>query len=138
MSQHKTLNATQQQQALENEPGFHDLPQVTQQRMRDRLAQLNAMPEPQRNALIQRNEYMERLSPQQREQVTSATRTWASLPQDQKVAVGRSFRALRQLSPDQRAAALNSGRYTNGFNEQQRNALNGLMNVEPMLPPDQH
>jgi hypothetical protein len=81
---------------------------------------------------------MERLSPQQREQVTSATRTWASLPQDQKVAVGRSFRALRQLSPDQRAAALNSGRYTNGFNEQQRNALNGLMNVEPMLPPDQH
>jgi len=138
MNNHHNLSPSQQQQALENEPGFHDLPQATQQRMRDRLAQLNSMPEQQRNALIQRNEYMEHLSPQQREQVGTATRNWASLPPDQKSAVGRSFRALRQLPPEQRAAALNSGRYTYGFNDQQRNALGGLMTVEPMLPPEQH
>jgi len=138
MNVHRNLSPPQQQQALENEPGFHDLPQATQQRMRDRLAQLNSMPADQRDRLIQRNEYMEHLTPQQRDQVGTATRNWASLPPDQKSAVGRSFRALRQLPPDQRAAALNSGRYTYGFNPQQRSALSGLMGVEPMLPPEQH
>jgi len=136
MNQHRNLNPTQQQQALENEAGFHDLPQATQQRMRDRLAQLNAMPEAQRNRVIQRNEDMEKLTPQQREQVGNATRNWAALPPDQKAAVGRSFRALRQLPPNQRIGALNSGRYTYGFSDQQRTALSGLMNVEPFYPRD--
>jgi hypothetical protein len=136
MNDHRNLNPVQQQQALENEPGFHDLPQATQQRMHDRLAQLNAMPEAQRNRILQRNEELEKLSPEQRTQVGIATHNFAALPADQRNAVGRSFRALRQLPPDQRAAALNSGRYTYGFTPQQRAALNGLMNVEPIYPRD--
>ncbi len=44
MNQHRNLTPQQQQQALEHEPGFNQLPQQTQQRMRNRLAQLNAMP----------------------------------------------------------------------------------------------
>ena len=118
MNNHHNLSPAQQHQALENEPGFHDLPQATQQRMHDRLSQLNAMPEAQRNRIIQRNEDLEKLSPQQREQVRVATQNFATLP------------------PDQRGAALNSGRYTYGFNDQQRSALNGLMNVEPIYPHD--
>ena len=40
MSQHRNLSPQQQQQALDREPGFRDLPQETQQRMHNRLAQL--------------------------------------------------------------------------------------------------
>src|ERR1700743_2077663 len=41
MARHGNLSPAEQQRALENEPGFRDLPQQTQQRMRDRLTQLN-------------------------------------------------------------------------------------------------
>ena len=43
MDRHSNLPLAEQQTALENEPGFRDLPPQTQQRMRDRLTQLNNM-----------------------------------------------------------------------------------------------
>jgi hypothetical protein len=137
MQRHNTLSLPEQQRALQAEPGFRDLPGATQQRLMNRLSQLNAMPPAQRERMIQHNEAMERLTPEQRTQVRFATQNWASLPPDQKFAVARSFRALRQLPPDQRAAALASGRYTAPFNAQQRAALDGLLRVEPWLPADQ-
>ena len=39
MERHSNLPLADQQHALENEPGFRDLPAPTQQRMRDRLIQ---------------------------------------------------------------------------------------------------
>jgi hypothetical protein len=133
MNQHNNLTATEQQQALEREPGFHELPSQTQQRMRDRLTQLNAMSPDQRQRVLERNEHMEQLTPEQRGQVRGAMQQLGALPQDQRREVARSFRELRQLPPDQRAAAMNSSRYSN-LNESQRATLNGLMRVEPMLP----
>jgi len=133
MNQHNNLTATEQQQALEREPGFHDLPSQTQQRMRDRLTQLNAMSPEQRQRVLERNEHMEQLTPEQRGQVRGAMQQLGALPQDQRREVARSFRELRQLPPDQRMTAMNSGRYKN-LNESQRSTLNNLMRVEPMLP----
>src|ERR1700722_14630966 len=43
MDRHSNLSLPDQQKALENEPGFRDLPPQTQQRYRDRLTQLNNM-----------------------------------------------------------------------------------------------
>ncbi len=133
MNQHNNLTATEQQQALEREPGFHELPPQTQQRMRDRLSQLNAMSPEQRQRVLERNEHMELLTPEQRGQVRGAMQQLGALPQDQRREVARSFRELRQLPPDQRAAAMNSSRYSS-LNESQRATLNNLMRVEPMLP----
>lgn len=43
MSRHSSLPVPEQQRALEREPGFHDLSPQVQQRMHDRLTQLNNM-----------------------------------------------------------------------------------------------
>ena len=43
MSLHSRMTLQQQQQALNREPGFRELPPATQIRMHQRLAQLNAM-----------------------------------------------------------------------------------------------
>ena len=137
MNQHSNMTPEQQKEALAREPGFRELPGPTQERFQERLSQLNAMPAPQRERLLERNEAMERLTPVQRTEVRQATEQWASLPPDQKHDVARSFRALRKLPPEQRAAALASGRYSAPFSPAERQALNGLMRVEPMLPPDQ-
>ncbi len=58
MDRHSNLPLADQQKALENEPGFRDLPPQTQQRMRDRLTQLNNM------------------TPDQRQRILAARRTW--------------------------------------------------------------
>ena len=63
MERHRDLTPEQQQQALQSEPGFHQLPAATQQRMLNRLAQLNSMPQQQRQRVLERAEEMEHLSP---------------------------------------------------------------------------
>lgn len=133
MNRHNNLTVTEQQQALEREPGFHELPSQTQQRMRERLSHLNTMPPDQRQRVLDRNEHMEQLTPEQRGQVRGAMQQLAALPQEERRDVARSFRELRQMPPDQRNAALNSSRFSN-MNEGQRSTLNNLMRVEPILP----
>ena len=135
LNQHSNLTLQQQQQALGQEPGFHDLPPETQQRYRNRLAQLDAMNPQRRQNILARNEAMERLSPDQRAQVRGALGQLGSLPQDQRHAVAQTFRSLRDVPADQRFAALNSGRFGPPLNPAQRNVLNNLLTVEPMLPP---
>ena len=133
MNAHSSLSPQQQQDALSREPGFHELPGQTQQRIRDRLSELDAMTPQQRQRMLQHTEQMERLNPTQRAEVRGAMLQLGALPGDQKRAVSQAFRELRNVPPDQRAAVANS-RF-GYFNPQQRYALNRLMQVEPMLPP---
>jgi hypothetical protein len=137
MNQHSNLNPAQQQQALEREPGFHELPMKTQQRLRDQLTQLNNMPPQQRARWVARTEAMERLTPDQRAQVRGAMQQLASLPPEQRGPVQRSFRQLREMPPEQREAALNSERYRGQLNPSQQATLNNLMRIEPMLEPEE-
>ena len=133
MNQHNNLTLEQQQEALGREPGFRELPAATQQRMRERLSQLNAMSPNQRQRVLDRNEAMERLTPEQRGQVRGAMQQLAGLPPEQRKPVAQSFRELRQLPPNQRMGVLFSPRYS-WMNAEQKSALVHLIQVEPMLP----
>ena len=133
MNLHSNLTPEQQQQALSHEPGFRDLPGPTQQRIRDRLSELDAMTPQQRQRMMAHTETMERLNPAQRAEVRGAMLQLGSLPREQQRAVSQAFRDLRSIPPDQREAAMNM-RF-GGMNPQQRYTLQRLMQVEPMLPP---
>jgi hypothetical protein len=135
MSRHSNLPLDQQQRALENEPGFRQLPSQTQQHLRNRLTQLNSMSPQQRQRFIERNEAMERLTPPQRDQVRGAMQQLGGLPQDSRRRVAHAFRDLREMSPAQRQDALNSGRFRDQLSEQERGTLSNLLSVEPYLPP---
>jgi hypothetical protein len=136
MNQHSNLTPQQQQQALNREPGFNQLPQATQQRMHERLTQLNAMNPDRRQRILNYNERMEHLSVDQRTEVRGSMQQLGALPQDQRRQVAKSFRELRELPPDQRGAALNSPQYQY-MNPAQRSALNNLLRVEPLIPPSE-
>ncbi len=135
MSHHSNLPASDQQRALEREPGFRDLSPQVQQRMRDRLTQLNNMPPQQRQHVLDRAEAMEQLAPEQRQRVRGTMQQLSSLPEDRRRAVSRAFRELRNLPPDQRQQAINSGRFSSDFSLEERSTLNNLNAVEPLLPP---
>lgn len=134
MNQHRNLTPEQQQQALSREPGFNQLPQATQDRMRNQLARLNAMPPEQRQRILNYNEHMERLPLAQRAEVRGALQQLGALPQDQRRQVAQAWRNLRDLPGNQQAAALNSPQYQS-MNPTQRATLNNLLHVSPLLPP---
>lgn len=109
MARHSNLSPAEQQRALENEPGFHDLPPQTQQAIRNRLTQLNNMSPEQRRRIVERNEEIEHLTPPQRQQLRSALDQYRGLPQDRQRLVAHAFRDLREMPPQQRQAMMNSG-----------------------------
>jgi hypothetical protein len=134
MSRHRDLPVPQQQKALESEPGFRELPAQTQQRMRDRLTQLNNMRPAQRDRIIERNEVLEHLSAPQSQQVRGALLQLGSLPEDRRRAVSRAFRDLRAMPEPERQQYLNSPAFRAQYNDQERDTLGNLMSVEPYLP----
>jgi hypothetical protein len=137
MDRHSNMPLEQQQRALQNEPGFHDLPPQTQQRMLDRLSRLNNMPPDQRRRILERNEVMEHLTPNQRQQVRGAMQQLGALPTDRRRVVARAFRDLRDMPPAQRQATLNSESFRSQFSDTERGTLSNLLAVEPLLPPPQ-
>jgi hypothetical protein len=89
----------------------------------------------QRDKLIARTEAMEHLAPAQRQQVRNAMAAVGSLPEDRQHAVHRAFFLLRDLPPAQRQAYMNSPQFRSRFNDQERGAINGLLEVTPIYPP---
>jgi hypothetical protein len=132
MQGHQNLSPSEQQHALEHEPGFNHLPPDQQARLRGRLQELNSMSPAERQRTINRIEKMESLTPEQRQQVTHTMTQMRSLPPDQQRGVAQAFRQVRQLPPDQRAAAAQG--YGRQLNPQQRDTLNNLLRAEPYLP----
>lgn len=135
INQHRFLSPADQQRALDHEPGFRQLTPEVQQRMHHRLSELDSMPPAQRQRLLNRAEAIERLAPEQRQQVRGSMQQLSSLPPDQRLAVKRAFRQYRQLSPEQRRAALSSGELTGMLSPEERATFDGLVTVEPLLPP---
>jgi hypothetical protein len=134
MDRHSNLPLAEQQKALENEPGFRDLPPQTQQAMRNRLTQLNNMTPEQRRRILEHTEEMEHLTPPQRQQLRGALEQYRGLPEDRRRLVARAFRDLREMPPQQRQALMSSNRFRTQFSDQERNTLSGLLAVEPYLP----
>jgi hypothetical protein len=133
MNQHQGMTVEQQQEALDREPGFRELPLQTQMQMHQRLAQLNAMTPEMRARTLAHTEAMERLNPVQRSQVRGAMQQLGALPMDQRRQVIRSYRELRMYPPEQRFGVMNSPRYA-WLNYAQRTVLTNLIAVAPMLP----
>ncbi len=85
--------------------------------------------------MLQGVEHMEQLSPPQREQVRGAMAQLGRLQPDRRRVVGRAFRDLRTMPPAQRQATLDSYPFRRQFTAEEWGTLNGLMAVEPLLPP---
>ncbi len=132
---HQNLTVDQRVQALQQEPGFNQLPQATQQRMVQRLRELSAMSPEQQQTRTSSIEAMERLSPQQRQQMRGALLAISNMPEDRQRLVRKAFRDLREVPVEQRQAILNSENFRTQFSPYERSVLGNLLAVEPYLPP---
>lgn len=127
---HSNMTLQQQEKALRNEPGFARLPVARQQRLMERLRQLNSMPPQQRERVLDRMEALERLSPEQRQQLRAAMQQASQLPEKQRQAIREALHNLRQLPRDQQEATINSVRFKKEFSDGERHILETLIQIQ--------
>lgn len=134
MENHRNLSLAEQQRALQDEPGFRELPRETQQRQLDQLARLNAMSPEQRSRMLDRTEALERLSVPQRQQWNSAVQQLNALPVPRRRLMARAILDLREMPPQQRQQVIDSPAMRGQFSDQERSMLSTLLTVEPYSP----
>lgn len=134
LNRNQNVPLQEQEKQLRNDPSFKRLPKADQQRLTQRLRQMDSMPEQQRDRRLARNEMLERLSPEQRMSINRSGREWSALPADRQMQMRRAFQDLRGVPIDQRQTVLNSSRYQNMFTPEERGILSDFLKVEPYQP----
>jgi len=134
MERHSNLSLPEQQRALQNEPGFRDLPPQLQQHELDELARLYNMDPEQRARMLDRNEALERLTPAQRQQWRTAVQQLDALPLPRRRVMTRVILDLREMPPEQRQLTLNSPAFRAQFSDGERTMLSTILTVEPYTP----
>jgi hypothetical protein len=134
LQSHQGESFVGQENALRREPGFSRLPQQQQQRLVDRLHQLDTMPPQQRQRTLGRVENMERLSPERRQAVRGSAQELSNMDPARKQQVRGAFRTLRDIPPGQRQQVLNSPAYRSMYSDHERQVLSNLLSVEPYTP----
>lgn len=134
MQSHQGQSFATQENSLRSEQGFNHLPPDQQQRLINRLHQLNAMPPEQRQRWLDRNENMERLSPERRQAVRGSVQELSSMDPARKQQVRSAYRVLRDMPPEQREHVLNSPAYRSMYSDHEREVLGNLLSVEPYTP----
>ena len=102
LNQHRSLPVQQQEQMLRSDPSFNRLSPYDQQRVVQQLHQVNQLPDELRQRRLARAEALERMSPQERMQVSNSARLWANQPPERQSLMKSAFRDLRSVPLDQR------------------------------------
>ena len=134
MASHSNLPLAEQQRALEDLPGFHELPPQTQQHYRDQLARFNSMNSQQRARMLERNEALEHMTPPQRQQWNSAMQQLSTLSAPRRQVVVRAILDLREMPPNQRQSTLNSPAFRDQFSGSEFSMLSTILTAEPYIP----
>jgi hypothetical protein len=134
LQRHSNMSPADQTKALQNEPGFNQLPQQTQRQLVNRLRQIDNMPPAQRQLTVDRIEALEHLTPQMRDQVRASSDAMRTLPADRQRMVKKAFRDLSKDPPEQRTNIMASPQFQGQFTPQERGILSNLLSVEPYEP----
>jgi hypothetical protein len=110
---YKGLSPSEQQRALQNDPGFRRLSPERQQMLQQRLQHFSSLP------------------PQEQQRMLRRMETWEHLTPGQKQAV----RDLRSMPPQQREQIIDSNRFRGMFSPQERDIMRGATRL-PLAPPE--
>jgi len=123
---HQDLSPADRLRALEQDPGFRNLPTQVQDRMRHRLQDFNDRTPEQQQQILQRMATFEHLTPEQQQKVRSMFHAFHGLPAERRQAVNQAFRQLQEMPPEQRQRALDSQAFRSNFSNQERELMRGM------------
>jgi hypothetical protein len=134
LENHKNLSPEEQQRALQNEPGFHELTPQAQRQALENLRNLNNMPAQQRDRMLDRNEMLERMTPQQQQQYRGAVQQLRGASQPRQRLMAKAILDLRMIPPGQREQVIDSPAFGAQFSEGERSTIRTLLTAEPYSP----
>ena len=131
----KDLSPAEQERSLDSDPHFKELPQDRQNHLRERLRQFNTLPPDQKQRMVERMEKWDSLSPEQRDHIRSFQDRLRAMPDERRTAVRNAIHALAESSPEDRKRTLGSERFKSSFSDDERNIIQGMMEIEDTPPP---
>jgi hypothetical protein len=134
MERHSNLSLSEQQRALQNEPGFRELPQRLQQYELNELAHLYNMDPQQRARILEHNEALEPLTAAQQKQWRVAVQDLSSIPAPRRHVLLHAIMDLRELPTEQRHQILNSPAFCAQFSDSERTIIGTILTAEPYSP----
>jgi len=135
LRRYKDLPPSEQERALQNDPGFRRLSPQRQQQLRQRLQHFSGLPPQQQLRMLNRMETWEHLTPEQKQQARQIFGQIKQLPPDRQRAVGTAIHDLRAMSPEQRERVINSERFKGVFSDQEREMMRGATRL-PLAPAE--
>ncbi len=127
MDNHRNLSLPDLQHALQNEPGFRDLPPQVQQNRLNALGRLYNMTPEQRSRMLNGVEGLERLSPQQQQQWDHAVQQMHALPVPRRALMITAIRDLRAMPSDQRQQVIDSPAFGQQFSPEERQTIRTIL-----------
>lgn len=134
LENHKNLTPAEQEREMQNEPGFRELTPQLQRQTLEQLRILNNMPAEQRDRILDRNEMLERMSPQERQQYRGAAQQLSAAPQPRQRLMARAILDLRMMPPGQREQVIDSPAFAGQFSQSERSTIRTLLTAEPYTP----
>lgn len=134
MERHSNLSLPEQQDALQNEPGFRELPRQVQQYELSELAHLYSMDPHVRTRILEHNEALEPLSAAQQKQWRIAVQDLSSIPSPRRHLLLHAIMDLRELPIEQRQQVLNSPGFSAHFSDAERKIIGTILTAEPYSP----
>ena len=131
MQSHGSLSLGEQQRALQNEPGFRELPRQVQQNRLNMLGRLYNMNPQQRSRMLSGVENLERLSPQQQQQWDHAVQQLHGSAIPRRSMMIHAIADLREMPPDQRQQVIDSLRFAGDFSAEERQTIRTILTVYP-------
>ena len=132
------MPADERSQFLRNNRRFTRLPKGQQQRIQQRLKQIDAMPAAQRDALIRRYRYFSSLPPVDQREARQDYAAWRQLPRERRTELTREARQLYRASPRRRQARLDSAAFADAYSAPERRIIEllvGVSSAEPQRRP---
>lgn len=127
MESHSNLSLPDLQRALQNEPGFRELPPQVQQNRLNTLARLYNMSPQQRTRMLKGVEGLERLTPQQQQQWDRAVLQLNANPVPRRRLMIRAIADLREMPPDQREQVIDSPAFSAQFSPDERQTIRTIL-----------
>ena len=128
------MPTAQRNDFLDTNARFKHLPKKQQQRIRQRLKQVDEMPAHQRESLIKRYRYFHSLPPSDQRQARRDYAEWGKLSRARRLALSAESRRLLRASPKRREARLNSEGFATAYSPAERRMIELFLAIQGIEP----
>lgn len=132
----REMSPEEQERFLQNNRAFQNLAPLRQAQVRKNLENWNKLSTTERDAIRDREQILERMTPEQREYVRDTLLPrWQEMPQDRRQLINGRLHILQTMGPGAQQAALADPKFMQGLSPDEQSMLRDLNSLRNPLTP---